>query len=200
MKDSDSICVAVDSSSREVTELLRRLGDGDKTAGNELAPQVYAELHKLAASYLRREKPWHTWQTSELVNEAYLRLVGNPIERLHGRSHFFGVAAQIMRHILTDYARRKRAQKRGGKTFVVPLEDGLFVNEEQCGLIADLDEALQRLEMIDSRAAKVVELRFFGGLNEEEIAELLGISSRTVKRSWTMARAWLSGQLNPPSE
>jgi RNA polymerase sigma factor (TIGR02999 family) len=190
----------MDSTSSVVTQLLRRLAGGDKAAGDELAPHVYSELHKLAAFYLRREKPAHSWQTTDLVNEAYLKLAGNQGATFQGRSHFFGIAAQIMRRILTDYARRKRAEKRGGNAVSVPFEDTLAIAEEQCGLIADLDEALQRLEAIDSRAAKVVELKFFGGLTEEEIAELMGVSSRTVKRWWTTARAWLLGQLGPQPE
>jgi RNA polymerase sigma-70 factor (ECF subfamily) len=200
MTDSCSLVVPMDSAAGNVTQLLRRLADGDKTAGEELAPQVYSELHKLAASYLRRERPSHTWQTTDLVNEAYLKLAGNPGPNFQGRSHFFGVAAQIMRRILTDYARRNQAEKRGGSALVLPFEEGLVIAEEQCGLIADLDEALQRLEAIDARAAHVVELRFFGGLTEEEIAEVLGVSSRTVKRCWMTARAWLLDQLSPHPE
>jgi RNA polymerase sigma factor (TIGR02999 family) len=192
--------IPMDQTSSEVSRLLQRLADGDKTASDELDPHVYTELHKLAASYLRRERPWHTWQTTDLVNEAYLKLAGNPAVHFESRTHFFVVAAQIMRRILTDYARRKRSEKRGGNAFVIPLEDDLAVADEQCGLIADLDEALQRLEAIDARAAKVVELRFFGGLTEDEIAELLGVSLRTVKRVWMAARAWLLGQLSPVLE
>lgn len=181
----------------EVTQLLQRLAGGDKTAENELIPHVYKELHRLAAFYRSREKPWHTWQVTDIVNEAYVKLAGISYSEFHGRSHFFGVAAQIMRRILTDHARRKRAEKRGGNELVVPLDDNFVIANEQCDLIANLDEALQRLEVIDSRAAKVVELRFFGGLNDEEIAVLLGVSSRSVTRLWQTARAWLFGQLVP---
>jgi len=197
MADSCTLMFPVEYTSSEVTQLLKRLANGDKTAADELAPQVYSELHKLAASYLRREKPPRILQTTELVNEAYLKLTGNSQLNFQGRSHFFGIAAQIMRRILTDYARRKHAEKRGGNRFAVPLDDTLAIADGQCGLIADLDEALQRLEAIDARAAKVVELRFFGGLTEDEIGELLGVSSRTVKRLWMTARAWLLGQLSP---
>ncbi len=162
-------------------------------------PHVYSELHKLAAYYLRRERPSHTWQTTELLNEAYLKLTGDPALDFEGRSHFFGVAAQIMRRILTDHARRRRAEKRGGKALRIPLHEGLAISDEQAGMIADLDEALHRLAAIHPQAARVVELRFFGGLTEEECAALLGISSRTVKRLWMAARAWLFGQLSPDS-
>ena len=189
----------MDPRSSDITLLLRRLADGDLTAREELAPQMYRELHKLAAFYLRREKPWHTWQTTELLHEAYLKLAGTPDANFEDRSRFFGIAAQIMRRILTDYARSKRAEKRGGNASVVPLDENFVIAEEQCGLIADLDEALQRLEAIAPRAAKVVELRFFGGLTEEETAKVIGVSSRTVKRLWMTARTWLFGQLNPGS-
>lgn len=181
--------------SGEVTRLLQRLADGDKDAGNELAPHIYKELHELAAYCLRREKPGHTWQTTDLVNEAYVKLVGGTDIRFCGRSHFFGVASKIMRHILTDYARRKKAEKRGGKAKIIPLDDSLVIADEQCEMIANLEAALQRLEGIDPKAAKVVELRFFGGRNEEEIALVMGVSVRTVKRLWQTARAWLFGQI-----
>ncbi|MBV9612102.1 MAG: sigma-70 family RNA polymerase sigma factor [Acidobacteriaceae bacterium] len=187
------------SSPGEVTRLLRRLAEGDQSAQDELAPHVYAELHKLAAFYLRRERPSHTWQTTELLNEAYLKLVGDPDPDFQGRAHFFGVAARIMRRILTDHARRRRAEKRGGNARVIPLDDGIAMSEEQVGLIADLDEALKRLEALHPEAARVVELRFFGGLTEEECARLMGVSSRTVKRLWMTARAWLYGHLTPES-
>lgn len=199
MSASYIITARVDSSSGDITRLLRRLADGDPSAREELAPQVYRELHKLAAFYLRRERSSHTWQTTELLNEAYLRLIGETEPDFRGRSHFFGVAAQIMRRILTDHARSRRAQKRGGNALTVPLHDGFAISDEQAALFADLDEALQRLEAIHPQAAKVVELRFFGGLTEEESAVVMGISSRTVKRLWVTARAWLFGQLNTDS-
>ena len=190
----------MDSASNEVTQLLRRLSGGDKAAGDELVTHVYGELHKLAAAYLRRERRSHTMQTTELVNAAYVKLVAVPEMDFQCRSHFFGVAAQIMRRILTDYARRRRAKKRGADPLVVSLDDCLAVADEQCGLIADLDEALKRFAEIDPRAARVVELRFFGGLKQDEIAELMGVSTRTVARSWDVARAWLYGALSPDSE
>ena len=194
-----TLVAPMSSSPGEVTRLLRRLAGGDQSAQDELAPHVYTELHKLAAFYLRRERPSHTWQTTELLNEAYLKLVGDPDPDFQGRAHFFGVAARIMRRILTDHARRRRAEKRGGNARVIPLDDGIAMSEEQVGLIADLDEALKRLETLNPEAARVVELRFFGGLTEEECARLLGVSSRTVKRLWMTARAWLYGLLTPES-
>ena len=185
------------SSDGDVTILLRRLADGDQSARDELAPYVYNELHKLAAFYLRRERALHTWQTTELLNEAYLKLIANPGPDFQGRSHFYGVAAQIMRRILTDHARRRLAEKRGGNIPAVPFEESLAISDEQVELIVDLDEALERLTTLHPQAAMVVELRFFGGLTEEESAASMGISSRTVKRLWATARAWLFGQLSP---
>ena len=189
----------MDSPSGEVTRLLRLTAEGDESARKELVSHVYNELHKLAAYYLRQERPHHTWQTTELLNEAYLKLVEDRDPNFQGRAHFFGVAAKIMRRILTDHARHKRAIKRGGSIGNLPFEEGLAVPNQQVDLISDLDEALERLEDIDPQAARVVELRFFGGLTEEECAAYLGISSRTVKRLWTAARAWLFGQLSPPA-
>ena len=199
MTDCCTLSLTMSSSPGEVTSLLRRVANGDRSAQDELASHVYVELHKLAAHYLRHE-PRHIWQTSELVNEAYLKLIEDPDHNFQGRSHFFGVAARIMRRILTDHARRRHAEKRGGNLNLVPFEDGLVISEQRISLIADLDEALQRLEAIDEQAARIVELRFFAGLTEEECAEFLGISSRTVKRLWIAARAWLFGHLKTKSE
>jgi RNA polymerase sigma factor (TIGR02999 family) len=179
-----------------ITLLLQRLAQGDKTAAEELLPQVYAELHRLAAQHLRRERPGHTLQTTELVNEAYVRLAGNQSPDWQCRQHFFGLAAQVMRRILTDYARRKRAGKRGGGALHLALDEQLAVSNEKCELVDKLDPALRQLEQIDGRAARVVELRFFGGLTEDEIAALMGISPRTVKRLWQFARAWLLGEIS----
>lgn len=186
----------MEDTSNEVSRLLRRLSTGDKAAGDELVAHVYPELHKLAAAYLRRERHAHTWQTTDLVNAAYLKLVAEPEPDFRGRSHFFGIAAQIMRRLLTDYARMRKAKKRGSNPVLVSLEDCLAIADEDCGLIAELDEALKRLEAFHPRAAKVVEMRFFGGLTDVEIAELLEVSTKTVSRSWTFARAWLFGELS----
>jgi RNA polymerase sigma factor (TIGR02999 family) len=190
----------METASSEVTELLKRLAAGDQNAGDELAPLVYRELRRLAASHLRRERRSHTWQTSDLVNEAYMKLAGEPNLNFNGRTHFFGIAAVIMRRLLTEYARRRRSEKRGGKVSFVPLLDGYGIPDGQCEMIAELDEALERLAVIDPVAAQVVELRFFGGRTEEEIAEILGVSRKTVARKWVAARAWLLGQLRPDSE
>ena len=186
------------TSSDAVTALLQRLAKGDTTAEQELANRVYTELRKLASSYLRRERLGHPLQTTELVSEAYIRLTGNqPNVNWQSRAHFFAIAAQTMRRILTDIGRRSRAIKRGGGNFPICLNDDLKIGSDRNELLADLDDALKRLETIDERLAKVVELRFFGGLTEEEIGGLLGISSRTVKRLWVTARAWLLSKLSP---
>jgi RNA polymerase sigma factor (TIGR02999 family) len=180
----------------EMTELLNRFARGDKQAERDLLPLVYGELRRIAAHHLRQERPNHTLRTTALVHEAYLRLIGRPDMDWQSRTHFFGVAAQVMRHVLVDYARQRRAEKRGGGRTHMPLEDGLAVSDEQCALIAELDAALQRLERLNARQSKVVELRFFSGLKEEEIAELLAVSVRTVRRDWTIARAWIYGELS----
>ena len=192
---SCTLMVPVDQAD-EITLLLQRVAKGDPGAEEELAPRVYRELHRLAGQYLRQERPGHTLQTTELVNEAYMRLSGSHVIDWRCRQHFFGLAAQIMRRILTDYARRKKAGKRGGGAVHVSLDEDLAVSEEKCELVEKLDPALRRLEEIDSRAARVVELRFFGGLTEEETAQLMGISCRTVKRLWQFSRAWLLSEIS----
>src|ERR1039457_3774091 len=177
----------------DMTELLRRFAQGDKEAEAELLPQVYRELHRIARGCLRGERPDHSLQATALVNEVYLRLSAQQEFNWKDRAHFFAEAARMMRRILVDYTRRRRVGKRDGA--VISLDEGLVISAAQCGLVADLDTALQRLESLHSRQAKVVELRFFSGLNEDEIAEALGVSVRTVKRDWRMARAWLYGEL-----
>lgn len=185
-----------DGAASETTDLLNRVARGDKQAEQDLLPLVYSELRQLAAYHLRQERPNHTLQATALVHEAYLRLIGRMNLDWKSRTHFFGVAAQVMRRILVDYARQRRAEKRGGGQARLSLEESLAVSDEQCALIADLDTALQRLEQLNSRQSKVVELRFFSGLNEEEIAKFLSVSVRTVRRDWTMARAWVYGELS----
>ena len=185
--------------SGEITVCLKAWAAGDRAALDRLMPLLYAEMHRLADRRMKHERAGNSLQATALINEAYLKLVGDPDPDFQGRAHFFGVAARIMRRILTDHARRRRAEKRGGNARVIPLEDGIAMSEEQVGLIADLDEALKRLEALHPEAARVVELRFFGGLTEEECARLLGVSSRTVKRLWMTARAWLYGHLTPES-
>lgn len=184
----------------EVTRLLQRYSAGDKSAGDELAPLLLTELRRLAASYLRRERPFHTWQPTDLVNEAYAKLIKEPTPNFNNRSHFFAIAAMTMRCLLTDHIRRKRSRINGGDYRFVPLLDGYGIPEEKCDLIADLDEALKELEAIDPVLAKVVELKFFGGCSHDEIATILEMSPKTVGRKWTAARAWLIGRFPPKRE
>jgi RNA polymerase sigma factor (TIGR02999 family) len=179
-----------------MTTLLNRAAGGDKQAEEHLLPLIYNELRLMAAHHLRQERPEHTLQATALVHEAYLRLIGLTDIVWKSRAHFFGVAAQVMRHVLVDYARQRRAEKRGGGQARLPLDEGLTVSDEQCVLIDELDAALQRLEKLNARQAKVVELRFFSGLKEEEIADLLAVSVRTVRRDWIVARAWIYGELS----
>jgi RNA polymerase sigma factor (TIGR02999 family) len=178
-----------------VTELLLAWTRGDRDALDRLVPLVSDELHGLAHRYMQREPVGHTLQTTALVNEAYLRLVEVSRVAWHDRTHFFAVCATVMRRVLVDAARARRNQKRGGRLTVVPLdEDQVAAPEPSVDVIA-LDEALAALATFDSRGAAVVELRFFGGLSEEETAEVIGVSSRTVRREWTAAKAWLLGEL-----
>jgi len=178
-----------------VTDLLRAWGKGDTAALDKLVPLVYEELRRQAHRYLRRERPGHTLQTTGLVHEAYLRLVDQRETDWQNRAQFFGVAAQMMRRVLIDHARSKQAAKRGGNQIRVTLEDADAAVQEQGVDLLDLDEALTRLAKLDLQQAKVVELRYFTGLGIEETAQVLDISAATVKREWTMARAWLRREL-----
>lgn len=180
----------------DVTELLQRLARGDKQAESELLLRVYRELHSLARRHLSGERNGHTLQTTALIHEAYLRLIGRANIDWQDRSHFFAVATQTMRRILVDYARERGAAKRGDGQRAISLEENLAISPEHCDLIEDLDSALDRLARLSPRQAQVVEMRFFGGLTENEIAEALQLSVRTVKRDWRMARAWLYGELS----
>jgi len=180
--------------SKGVTELLVDWRDGDQAALDKLIPLVYDELHRLASRQLRRERSDHTLQTTALVHEAYLRLVDQRNANWQNRAQFFGVAAQLMRRILVDYARTHKASKRGGSYRRISLDEGAILTEERNTDLAELDEALDRLGRLDPQQSRVVELRIFGGLTVEEAAEVMGISSRTVKREWSMARAWLHQQ------
>jgi RNA polymerase sigma factor (TIGR02999 family) len=182
-------------SSPNVTRLLVAWGDGDRAALDELMPLVYEELRRLAHQYMSRERPGHTLQTSGLVNEAYLRLVDQKDVRWRNRAHFFGIAAQMMRRILVDYARKRRYQKRGGDARRVPLNEAAVVSEERASEVVALDEALRALAEIDPRKSQVVELKFFGGLSIEEAAEVLSVSPGTIMRDWTLAKAWLRRDL-----
>ena len=181
----------------EVTNLLIELKNGNREAESRLMPLVYGELRRLAGLYMRGERPGHTLQATALVHEAYLRLVGYEDVDWQNRAHFFGVAANLMRRILVDHARAKQAKKRGGGDQKVSLDQAVLVRPEAPEQFLALDEALERLAKRDPRQARIVELRYFGGLSEEETAEVLEISVRTVKRDWSVARAWLYQQLNP---
>lgn len=185
-----------ESEAAEITQMLREWSDGNAEALENLLPLVYAELHRQAASYLRRERPGHTLQTTALIHEAYIRLVDQRDVTWQSRTHFFAVAAQAMRRILVDYARAKHREKRGGDNIKLSLEEATLVaaNEEGVDLVA-LDEALTRLAERDKQQASVVELRYFSGLSLEETAEALHVSRATVARDWEAARAWLHREL-----
>jgi RNA polymerase sigma factor (TIGR02999 family) len=183
--------------SAKVTQLLLDLTGGNRSAVDELMPLVYQELKRIAGGQLRNERPGHTLQATALVHEAYLKLVDQRAVSWQNRAHFFGVAAQVMRRILLDHAKGKQRDKRGGKLQHTVLDEGLVVSEDRSSDLVLIDEALTRLEKLDPRQAKVVELRFFGGLSVEETAEAMGISAPTVKREWAMARAWLYRELSP---
>jgi len=179
-----------------VTKLLLGWGNGDKQALDQLVPIVYDELRRQAARYLRRERVGHTLQTTALINEAYIRLVDQKRVQWQNRAHFFGIAAQLMRRILVDHARTKKRAKRGGSDVRVSLaESALSVKGPDLDVVA-LNEALDRLARVDEQQARVVELRFFSGLTVEETAEVLQISPATVKREWSMAKAWLHREIS----
>jgi RNA polymerase sigma-70 factor, ECF subfamily len=186
----------MDGSPNEVTQLLVAWSDGDEAARDRLMPLVYDELHRLAHQYMRRERRGHTMQTSALVNEAYLRLVGQNRTHWQSRAHFFGIAARLMRQILVDEARRRSYAKRGGGAVRVTFDETKTLVQEQSANVMDLDEALNTLEQIDSRKSQIVELRFFGGMSIEETAEALKVSPGTVMREWTFARAWLRNEMS----
>ncbi len=183
-------------SPQEVTGLLQDWCNGDQAALEKLIPLVYAELHRLAKRYMRRENAGHTLQTSALVNEAYLRLIEAHGVHWQNRSHFFAVSAQIMRRILVDFARARWNLKRGGGARQVSLDEGLVVSPERGADLLALDEALEKLAVLNARQSRVVELRYFGGLNEEEVAEVIKVSPRTVRNDWSLARAWLYRELS----
>src|SRR5256886_9472825 len=182
-------------SRKDVTDLLIDWSKGDQEALNKLMPLVYDELHRLASRYLRRERRDHTLQTTALVHEAYLKLVNQRDANWQNRVHFFAAAAQVMRHVLVDYARRRGASKRGGDYCRLSLDEATISSEEKDTDLLALNEALKNLATIDTQQSRVVELRVFGGTTVEEPAEALGISPRTVKREWSMAKAWLHKQI-----
>src|SRR5215510_5945678 len=179
-----------------ITQQLLAWSNGDQTALEELTPLVYAELHRLAGRYMQRERPGHALQTTALVNEAYLRLIDLKHVRWQNRAHFCGIAAQLMRHILVDFARARCRAERGGYKQRVSLEEAALVAKGRSAEFIALDDALQSLAAIDLRKSRIVELRYFGGLNVEETAEVLQTSPRTVMREWNLARAWLHRELN----
>ena len=181
-------------SPKEVSRLLIDWGNGDQAALDELIPLVYDELRRLAGRYMRRESQGHTLQTSALVNEAYLRLVDQKNVQWQNRAHFFGVAAQLMRRILVDHARSRSRAKRGGGVQMVSLVEHAVMSKEVAEVIA-LDEALNNLAEMDPRKSQIVEMKFFGGLTTEEVAEVLKVTSRTVEREWRKAKAWLNRAL-----
>ena len=186
-------------SPHEVTQLLKDWSSGNQAALDKLTPLVYEELHRLAHQYMRRENPDHLLQTSALVNEAYLRLIDQKQVQWQNRAHFFGIAAQLMRRILVDYARKRDNAKRGGGARHVPLDEAMIVLHEQAADLLALNEALKSLTAIDSRQSQLVELRFFGGLSIEETAEVLQLSPGTVMREWTFAKAWLEREMTRTS-
>ena len=182
-------------SREEVTNLFNDWSNADQDSLNRLMPLVYNELHRLASSYLRHERPDHTLQTTALVHEAYLKLVDQKKANWRGRVQFFAAAAKVMRHVLVDYARSRGAAKRGGGYCRLSLDEAAVSSQEKDADLLILNEALDQLALIDPQQCRVVELRVFGGLTVEDTAEALGISSRTVKREWSMAKAWLHQQI-----
>src|SRR4249920_4099964 len=186
-------------SQQRVTELLTRWSDGDHAALAELTPLVYEELRRLAHRQMGAERSDHTLQTTALVSEAYLRLADQTNPRWQNRAHFFAIAARAMRQILVSYARSQRAEKRGGGALKIELDEAALVSPEESKQIVDLHEALETLATLDSRKAQVVELKYFGGLNYDEMAEVLKISRITVRRDWEFAKIWLYTELHDAS-
>lgn len=184
------------NSARDVTALLLDWSDGDRDAPAKLMPLVYDELRRLARLHLRRERPDHTLQPTALVSEVYLRLVDQRRVSWHNRAQFFGLAAQLMRHVLVDHARSRASAKRGGLVHRLSLDEAWMAPEEVAAELVALDEAMVRLAAIDERKSRVVELRFFGGLSVEETAEALGVSAKTVMRDWLFAKLWLHRDLS----
>lgn len=182
--------------SHEITRLLLAWSNGDREALDRLAPLVYNELRRLAKSYMRKERAGHTLQTTALIHEAYLRLIDAGQVEWRNRAHFFGVAARAMRQILVEMARERGCQKRGGGAQQVALDEAMTIDAGLDEDLVSLDEALGALAQFDARKAQVVEMRFFGGLTEEEIAAALGVSPETVRRDWRLARSWLRRKLS----
>lgn len=182
-----------------ITALLLELSQGDREVEARLAPRVYAELRRAAARYMRRERANHTLQATALVNEAWLRLMDHPHRNWESRAHFFAIASRLMRQILVDHARKRLADKRGGEQRQVTLNDPLLATQYDPVDVLALDEALERFRKVDVRGCRILELHFFGGLSFDETALVLGVSARTVKRDWSIARAWLRDELSKAS-
>src|ERR1041385_654238 len=182
--------------SQEVTQLLRAWSAGDRDALDQLTPLVYRELHRSAKRYMARQQPDHTLQTSALVNEVYLRLIDFKAVNWEDRAHFFAVCAQLMRRILTDWARRRSYLKRGRRAFHVSLDEALVMSPERRADFVALDEALEALSKVDLRKGKIVELRFYGGLSVEETASIMRVSAETVMRDWKLAKRWLLREIS----
>lgn len=185
----------MEPASADVTSLLNKLAAGDQEAAGQLIPLVYRELRRLAAQRLRQERPDHTLQATALVHEAYVKLATQRDARWQNRTQFFGVASQVMRRILVDYARGQQRIRRGGKQQKVSLDDVMLVSPDHSEEVLSVHESLSRLEKLDGRQARIVELRYFGGLTVEEVAEVVGISTKTVTRELNVAKAWLYGDL-----
>lgn len=184
------------TTSHEVTKLLADWSNGNQLALDQLMRLVEGELRQMAHRYMARQNPGHTLQTTALINEAFVKLIGQPDKHFNNREHFFGVAASAMRHILVDYARSKQYGKRGGGAPKVSLDEALTVSEERAAELVALDDALKELAKVDERKCRVVELRYFGGLSVEETAEVLKVSAITVMRDWSMAKSWLHRELS----
>jgi len=184
------------AASHEVTQLLMAWNDGDQSALERLIPLVHAELHRIARRYMRNERAGHMLQTSALINEAYMRLIDAQQVHWQNRAHFFGIAAQLMRRVLVDFARSRSYKKRGGGAFQVSLDETMVITKERGEDLVALDEALSALSELDERKGRVVEMRFFGGLSEKEIAEALTVSQETVRRDWRLAKSWLRRRLS----
>ena len=188
------------SAAHSVTKLLEEWNSGDREALDKLMPLIYEELRKMARRYMHQQNPGHTLQTTALIHEAYLRLVKQKEKHFQNRAHFFGVAAQAMRHILVDYARERHTAKRGGGARPISLEEAALVTPERAGDLVAFDDALKELESLSKRQSRVVELRYFGGLSVDETAAVLEVSPDTVMRDWRMAKTWLHRALSPARE
>src|SRR5262245_48376350 len=180
----------------ELTRLLQAWSEGDQQAFEKLVPRIQRELHRLAAIYMAGERPNHPLQATALINEAYIRLIEWDTVQWQNRAHFFAMAAQLMRKILVDMARARKRTKRGGGSVQTTLDEGCVLYQERSRDLLLLDEALTQLAELDSRKSRIVELKFFGGLSEEEVASVLGLSVRTVRREWNFAKAWLHTEIN----